>query len=640
MGKPYSSELAVLASTYNFVAEADIADLVMAIRSHLHMPLYAVGSGGSLTAAYFAAYIHQTCTGQMAKAITPLEAIGSRFSQAGAIIITAGGRNRDINSAFDAIVKAEPGACTILTSTKRSPLITSASEHRSIGTYCLPLPSGKDGFLATNSLLAFCLLLVRSYSVALDLHLAIPGTYSQLLPTSLRDNPPPACIWQREHLVVLHGIDTQPAAVDFESKLTEAGLSGVRLADYRNFGHGRHHWLAKHAETSAVIAICSKQDTQLAQRTLRLLPANIPSATIGVPHIGPASALAAVAMVIEAVELAGRARSIDPGRPGVPHFGSRLYRLSPQRPRRDVSIPVAEAVAITRQSGQEIFVLREHGELDLWRKAYRAAVAELAKARFAAVILDYDGTLCDGPDRMKGLATPVCRELTRLISRGIRVAVATGRGGSVREDLQARLPRRLWKRTLVGYYNGAEVAPLDDDTHPVHGKLTPPLQTVLDKLSESTLFNTLCEVTSRPLQITLRPKASVAPKRLWELVHHEIFRIGVQGVSVWTSGHSIDLLAPGVSKTNVLAAVRTALSGANADVLCIGDRPSWPGNDYSLLNAPCSVSVDEVPLSQGRSWNLAPPGYRGSEAAQFYLRCLTVRHGLASLKFTSAETVR
>src|SRR5476651_652935 len=58
-------------------------------------------------------------------------------------------------------------------------------------------------------------------------------------------------------IVVLHGPSTLPAAVDVESKFTEAALGSVQVADFRHFAHGRHHWIAKRGRESAVLAITS-----------------------------------------------------------------------------------------------------------------------------------------------------------------------------------------------------------------------------------------------------------------------------------------------------------------------------------------------------------------------------------------------
>ena len=53
---------------------------------------------------------------------------------------------------------------------------------------------------------------------------------------------------------------------------TEAALGHVQLADYRQFAHGRHHWLAKRGDSSAVIALGTEADATIMDKTLRLLP--------------------------------------------------------------------------------------------------------------------------------------------------------------------------------------------------------------------------------------------------------------------------------------------------------------------------------------------------------------------------------
>jgi hypothetical protein len=53
--------------------------------------------------------------------------------------------------------------------------------------------------------------------------------------------------------------------------------------------------------------------------------------------------------------------------------------------------------------------------------------------------------------------------------------------------------------------------------------------------------------------------------------------------------------------------------------LFIGDRPSWPGNDFELLSQPGSLSVDEVDCDLDTGWNLAPAGVTGSAALLNYL---------------------
>ena len=69
--------------------------------------------------------------------------------------------------------------------------------------------------------------------------------------------------------------------MDVESRLTEAGLLPVQPADFRNFAHGRHHWLARHGKTTSVLAF-SEQESKIAKRTLDLIPSDIPRSHIRV----------------------------------------------------------------------------------------------------------------------------------------------------------------------------------------------------------------------------------------------------------------------------------------------------------------------------------------------------------------------
>ncbi len=103
-------------------------------------------------------------------------------------------------------------------------------------------------------------------------------------------------------------------------------------------------------------------------------------------------------------------------------------------------------------------------------------------------------------------------------ARGIPVGIATGRGKSVRERLQEALPRDLWERVVVGYYNGADIGLLSDDSRPDGTKaVSEPLRPVEELLVRQIPFLGSCETELRPWQITLKPAASMALDRLWRV---------------------------------------------------------------------------------------------------------------------------
>src|SRR6185369_8884729 len=108
MGKPYVSEIAQLRMTYEWASHFDISKLRQAIVTAGSLPLVAIGSGGSLTAAHFITSLHRRYTGQLASTATPFEVISEQLDRRTSMwLLSAGGGNVDINAAFDALVRRE-----------------------------------------------------------------------------------------------------------------------------------------------------------------------------------------------------------------------------------------------------------------------------------------------------------------------------------------------------------------------------------------------------------------------------------------------------------------------------------------------------------------------------------------------------
>src|SRR5665213_719534 len=334
MGRPYATELRELDATYAWAMSASVSELARTVAESARRPLITVGSGGSLTSAHIAAFLHIRFTGQPAQTLTPYELITTpqRLDGTAVLICSAGGSNPDVISAADLVVRRAPGMLFAVTTRRGSSL----EEHLKASSwprcYAFDTPTPKDGFLATNSLLATIVLLVRAYETGAGATSCLPQTLDALLHPDLdrrafiagfREQTTP--LIDRNTLIVLHGAATKPAAMDVESRFTEAALANVQPADYRNFAHGRHHWLARHASSSAVLAFSENGD-DIARRTLALLPTSIPCWQISV-EVGPRGALAAVCHSLLLADIAGTAKAIDPGRPHVPMFGRKLYHL-------------------------------------------------------------------------------------------------------------------------------------------------------------------------------------------------------------------------------------------------------------------------------------------------------------------------
>ena len=97
MTTAFRRELDRLQTTVDSAAQADVQPLSNLLSRLASYNLVAVGSGASFTTACFAAALHESFTGKIAKAVTPLEAI-ERPSTTGTavLLLSASGSNSDI----------------------------------------------------------------------------------------------------------------------------------------------------------------------------------------------------------------------------------------------------------------------------------------------------------------------------------------------------------------------------------------------------------------------------------------------------------------------------------------------------------------------------------------------------------------
>lgn len=622
MGKPFNKEIEKLYETFKWAINLDTKEISDAIYEDINKPLFIIGSGGSLSACSYGASLYQS-NGFMSKAIAPLELFYSKEAMRNSklLFISAGGRNSDILFGFKQVIKSEPNRIITLCMNENTPLTILAKKYSICSPFEFKIPTGKDGFLATNSLVGFFTILYKIFNgnVGIKLNEATASFindlkyFFKLVDTSTTFN-------------VLYAGWGQSVAIDIESKFTEAALGTVLLSDYRNFGHGRHHWLAKRGTNSAIIAIVTPYEEKLAKNTLALLPKQIPKLVVKSKH---RSSLAAIDLLLKSFLLTGTFGSIqkiDPGRPGVPQFGRKLYNLKYASILKDgdtIDLPQKVQLAIQRKTRVQSLSKLSKSELEFWKRKYYEFVRRLKGAKFRAIILDYDGTLCSAKNRFKGLSEQVSQELIRIVKSGIILGIATGRGKSVRMVLQKIIPKDYFKNVIIGYYNGSDISTLDDDSHPNKSR-TPDRSLIrLKKLLETkTNPSAFFQIELRPFQLTI----TVNEKKYWSMVRHIIQNVIAQyaddNIRIVESSHSIDIVVkPYASKLNLVRACNDLNNkrGLSTTSLCIGDRGQWPGNDFELLSTPFSLSVDEVSFDPETCWNLSSMGQKNDQAC---LECL------------------
>lgn len=605
MRHSYTAELSALSRTYNWCLRADIQTLAQQIDACASRGLVAVGSGGSFSAAYFAADLHQTYTNHLSRALTPLHAVAvaPSLGATNVLLLSARGKNADIVGAARVLAEAEPRHLLAITMREESPLANMLAEYDYTHHVSFAPPEQRDGFLATNSLLAFLLLVYRSYCANFSGSDDMPQSYEELQ-SELQVEGSPLSLKGRT-VLTLYGADTAAGAYDFESKMSEAALGSVLLSDYRNFAHGRHFWLARRPESSAVVAFYSDADAELAATTLAMLPAAVPVVRVGTGTSGPLanirSVIAAMSVVGDLAELSG----VNLSRPGVPDFGRRIFHASAfkrtARSRSDVAVhrKLITDAPRARLSANE------------WHQHYSQFVDTAQTVSIAAVVADYDGTLCSTAERYTGVAE-LADKMEALLAAGLAFGIATGRGDSVACDLRKRFSKRLWPRVIVGHYNGGMIRRLDEEIDLDSLPPDPNLAEVAANLREDGLLQNMATIRERPRQLTIRANRLADVPATWARVSNVAFRN--PSVAVVTSSHSLDVIPRTQSKLGVVEAIRAKTGADLNEILCVGDKGAWPGNDYELLQLPLSLSVDEVSPSVATCWNISPPGYRGPQA--------------------------
>jgi hypothetical protein len=629
MGKPFKKEIEQLSESIKWAVNQRIENLTHFLINKSNEPLFIVGSGGSLSACHFAAILYQK-NGSMAKAITPLELHYSKdaIKNSKILFISSSGKNADILFGLKIAIQQEPHRILTLCMKLNSPLSKIALKYSISSPLDLNIPSKKDGFLATNSLVAYFVILSKAFGYVTpeDFISKLNDGYKAEIENFTKKITP------FHTFTILYGGWGHPVAYDIESKFTEAALGNVQLSDYRNFGHGRHHWFAKRFANSAIIALVTPEEEQIAKKTMSLIPKYIPSLIIKSSDPSPASSIELLIKSFYLVNAVGELQAIDPGKPGVPEFGRKLFNL------KYASFYTSnnyknneENLHILRKTKAKTISSLDEAEMIFWRNKYKNFINKLKSASFGIVIFDYDGTLCSSENRYNGISEAIKTELIRLLSQGIVIGIATGRGKSVREEFTMFIPEDLRRNVVIGYYNGSDVGYLTDETLP--DRVSKPDKTLEDLLKCILRLEPAFEFISpelRPNQLTIELDSKDSSTRLSALIRILLSKPEFAKLQMLESSHSVDITVKSkVSKLNIvgLCLLRAKENSKSLTYLCIGDRGQWPGNDFELLSSAYSISVDEVSFDPDTCWNISSVGIKNSNATLEYLIRLQLNSG-------------
>ncbi len=587
-----------------------------------------VGSGGSYSAAVTIAQLREHACHSATAAASPLECMAALSRvRSHVFLLSAEGRNKDILSAAECAASQDlsSGALTL---TSNNPLIDFARQSGALRVFPLQMSWGKDGYLATNTLLAMVLVFFRVFFGDTAFRTLTPLLNQARLQRRREYLKSHRDAWKLRHggLLVVYSMDAHSFAVDLESKLAEAAIDFVQIADLRQFAHGRHLQLSS-TQAPMVVVASSKREQSLAQATSQFFPAHVNVVNMLIDGETPEQV--AVAGILDAMfltEAIAGARNYDPGQPAVPDFGRQVYGLDVRAfISGGIAAPDSIDVAVRRKMHLPAGALIDPAI----RQSALTYYERLTSAKLKAVVCDYDGTLCRAENRYDTPSIEVVDEMSRLVRQGMVFAVATGRGDSLQKDLQAAIETSLHPFIWVGYYSGAYFVSLAESF--ARPDPNPEFQRLLDWLAQSAhgpVCNKPLDTVARGGQLSFRVPSARQSASLRAAIRAWLDAHGCRSWRVFSSGHSVDVLDEHTSKRNVVDTLSRRLNiDPLTQVLRLGDCGQEEGNDFELLSEGLSLSCHGASADLSACWNFGLSGCDQTETTLRYLRRLQPVNG-------------
>lgn len=626
MKSRFTEKLDGLPATLAMLGNLDTSGLERAMRVGCQRHAIAIGSGGSAVSAEFFARCRATLSYSPTFVQTPLEFVldSSDISNYDVWIFSAGADNSDVLAVTQAVRSRRPASMNFVT---RNPFGVAAQMARNEGghVHVVTVADDKDSYLATHSLVATVgALLIAAHGLVgdfnrTDLLARLSDGIGRLLAPEYRNELYHKIVDLKrlDTLIVLADPQLRAVSVLIETSIWETGICNVQNTDFRNFAHGRHTWLHYHGGRSFLLALTGRDSRETWGAIASVLSPTQQRLHFNFQDCGRLANAIGVVEGMVLVEAIGINLGVDPGKPGVSEFGRVMYENGCLR-------SISERLSAAVRQKQSAMLLHDEPAYSsiLPYEAERIRLARLGHASFGGLVLDYDGTMICTENR-GGLPDPILiEEVARLHDSGMKLGIATGRGGSAGADLRAVLDESVHRLVTIGYYNGSYITTLDVD---IEQHRPPPDEGIDETIAwmegRTDLFRIFDE-PRRGVQVSVQMHDLVDPK-LFPLEAQECVAVRDGRVRITQSEHSFDLVVARANKLNVVRAVSDNINGSSA-VLCIGDSGSRQGNDYALLSHPFGISVGEVCDAPDGSWSLFGSHIAGPDAVLRILRALVL----------------
>lgn len=282
-----------------------------------------VGSGCSLPVATLAAHAFLVAGARFAIALTPFQVVASGLRTKCACIVSAGGNHHDAVACLEHFRRY--GVPTmLLTLNADSPLALLIGDYDDGIVVCADssraaIPSG---FIPVLHPLSLALLIPQIVQTD-DLD---SQTKRQLFDLAIEDDDRDA---QRvhgalpQHVTVVCTPWAEAAALDYETRIMESGLTPPTLCDPWNFCHGRYMPIA--LGRSVLAFFCTKGE----RNVLKPIHCQVPSHSVMLDVVSPANGYwGGIYCLMRSILWTARvalAEGIDPAMPSIPGWGDALY---------------------------------------------------------------------------------------------------------------------------------------------------------------------------------------------------------------------------------------------------------------------------------------------------------------------------
>lgn len=613
----FQQKLSTLNHTLSLFDDEDHKDLIIELSETAQSLSIAVGSGGSLVSAQYFRKCVKELSGKDVPVQTPTQIVfdPSFLLKTNVWLFSASADNSDIAAAARAAI--ERGAQRLILVTRNTQGMVADFVRTSGGAVIgVPVAEQRDGYLATHSLLATCTALLRASNGIvqtsgegeinkLQAHLA-----GKLTKTSLSREVQKCTPFAQDPILLLIADPLlEPVTILLETSLWEAAICPVQTTDARNFAHGRHTWPHHHAEKTLVLALTSETTEYVWKKIRASLPEAIPVIEQNYQNSDRLEVLYGIIDGLFLIDAIGAVKGIDPGKPGVGDFGRDMYS-------DDALLEASKALSspIRQKAWASLHTRDRTTNTAVLSNDFQDKLRRLTSRDIGGIVMDFDGTVVETEHRLEPPRHDVVNELIRLHDLGIGIGFASGRGGSLGDQLREVFPVSYLDSILVGYFNGGFIVPASEDIH----KKRPPKNQDIDRVAH--WLETHSDLLQRPkvprkeIQLTIPYTDIKNPKNFLEDTQH--CDLILQGaVRVVASGHSYDIIPSASSKLKVIERFQDII-GPDKAVISIGDCGHSEGNDHQFLARDFGISVDQICGDAHGTWSIFGAKLTGPSALQ------------------------